>query len=1439
MTRPPCLPLSLFLLTNFAMAALPRVDFDRMGKVGLAGSFAGFDLFQNATSALSFDPATATLLSRAADGSLTRIGATNVGGRITAGCSLGDTFYLAGSFSSIEGVTASNVASYNPSTGSFAALASGGPNGEVDALFCDAKESRVWAGGAFTSPGSSVAVWDPSASSWSPPPFAGLSGAGARVRSITTNSSQSSLFLGGSFLTSFQNGSTFLNFTGNPNVTASIGATPFSHSLVPVPIRPDQIQGSPSSSDPQFADVTKILCPAGPDGPGNSWHGADGIEAVVTIRTFTFTSASGIRMGNTFQSNHGTTAFSVTTIPDNAVRKLTYVDPTTRQNRTCTESCPLLTDSSIPYQDFMFDDPLAITGVLIKLSEFTGSGPGLHIVQILSSGALASSQDDQNIPSCFAPNPSNTTRTGNWAVKQANTGIPGTVQSVVVSEVNVGTAGANGPTFSWLPYVSAGGDYDINMLVPGCANFLDCDERTSVKVTVFPGGGLNPSVKTISQRNQDDATLLIYSGPVFPSTTGSVATIEMRLADNPEGQGSGGKFELVADRIQLVLKSVNGSAAGSGNGAGVGGGRQGFGFYEWPISSSGPAVNASGLLPNTSQTALNAVGFGLFDGAGSSLTASPNSAVVSTVAHHSSGAIVVGGSFNLTAGPASGAANIAIFHNGGLSAVAERGVNGAVSSFVLSDDQLFVGGSFTDSSSGSSQGRMRNIAIYNVATNSWTSMRAGLNGPVTSLGLLNGQVQVMGNFTKIVSDSGGDGADAAGFAMWDINTRNWANPGGYLVGSMSFIANGTSSVQYIAGSVVASRRFGASGLVMLQNSDSDIPKITPLKIQLQDRSDASTSSSSSVSNPRRRHLHNRATAWFSHSSISQLFTRQESTTGPAALPAPPPAPAPAVLAGAFWTNDTARKDVTIVGGNFTVPSAPADAISQSLVAYDPDAGTVTPLKGQSLNGTVRALLVNDNALYVGGTFTLSGLVANGFALYDLAEGQWKVDGVQALQPASGGLVLVRSISQTEAKANTVFVAGSFASAGSLPCQAICSYDTQARQWNTLGSGIRGEVAAVAYAGDKQDILIASGSIVLSDGTAANVAQYHIANMTWAAVGDASSLPGPITAVEVNGGNTSSIFAAGRVSDGSATFMSFWNGVSWRQLDSTLQPNTTVSQLAMVPLQGDHDANGIIQSDRMLMVSGSLFDSSFGNVSSALYDGQSFLPYIVSTSASGASGAVAALFHSFSNFSFNRRKFLAKGVVILISIAIAAGVVFLIALIGILWTLFTRRDDNLQKFDNAAIEDDDESTQHRPSSLLEHINAATRTTILGGLAGGAVAAGKAGSDDDEQEKYPMQERTPGPDGAYAAKDQADPFGPDADESHYVRADTPSDAAGGLMPEESSRPAHARYSFDGTGEGELPMTAGTQLMVLDDRDPAWWYARDVKTGREGVVPAAYLY
>lgn len=91
------------------------------------------------------------------------------------------------------------------------------------------------------------------------------------------------------------------------------------------------------------------------------------------------------------------------------------------------------------------------------------------------------------------------------------------------------------------------------------------------------------------------------------------------------------------------------------------------------------------------------------------------------------------------------------------------------------------------------------------------------------------------------------------------------------------------------------------------------------------------------------------------------------------------------------------------------------------------------------------------------------------------------------------------------------------------------------------------------------------------------------------------------------------------------------------LGSSLEGNSNISQLTMVPLQNTHAANGVIEPDRMLLVSGALVDTTFGIASSALFDGSMFIPYIMSSSASGGSGFISSLFSSLSSFSFTQHR----------------------------------------------------------------------------------------------------------------------------------------------------------------------------------------------------------
>lgn len=717
------------------------------------------------------------------------------------------------------------------------------------------------------------------------------------------------------------------------------------------------------------------------------------------------------------------------------------------------------------YQDFLFQGSRAITGFQLKLSQWRGDGPGLHILQLLSSGAFASAVDTQNSKSCYAPVPSNSTFTGTWNSQQANTNIAGTVQPVLVSQVPIGTSSSNSPTFTWMPYVSASGQYDINLLVPGCDEFQDCDLRTSVKITVFPGGGQQPWVTTVSQRNTQDSVTNIYSGVVVPSSPSFVATITMSLADNPEGSGSNGQYRIVADRVQLLLKSPDIEGT-SPNGSGGAGSKTGFGFLEWPLSVTSLPSTSSGILPNTTQTPLDIAGFDLFNALGGSTSLLSSGAFVNSAVQHPSGTLFLAGRFNLTSGTASGASNIVGFGGGAFHVLSNDGLNGNVSALLLIGNRLYVGGYFTDTATGSTNGALSGVAMYDVTQDQWSALGGGVDGTVSGLGYTNGQVQVVGNFTRVRNGRGDtEGLRVPGIASWAVEAGGWSSSGGYLIGSLDVIVNGTNGkntqdVQYIAGHIASSLRYGANGFALLATGeDGGLPEVTTLNTTL--NSVGSTSSS-----PSRRSVATAQRSFIPSIALRHLFRRQQSSTP---TQTPQSGNSPAVYAGAFWTNSSSKQQVVILGGNFSLPVLGG---ASGLAAYNIETGTLSALPGSAVVGVVRTLLVQGDTLYVGGQFTVQDSDLSGFTIYDLVGGRWAHDGLQSLVTSTGAVV-VRSLSLSEARPNNLIVAGSFDGAGSFPCRAICALDINSKQWTTLGSGLNGgQVSTVVLAGVRSSRCVA-------------------------------------------------------------------------------------------------------------------------------------------------------------------------------------------------------------------------------------------------------------------------------------------------------------------------------------------------------------------------------
>lgn len=295
------------------------------------------------------------------------------------------------------------------------------------------------------------------------------------------------------------------------------------------------------------------------------------------------------------------------------------------------------------------------------------------------------------------------------------------------------------------------------------------------------------------------------------------------------------------------------------------------------------------------------------------------------------------------------------------------------------------------------------------------------------------------------------------------------------------------------------------------------------------------------------------------------------------------------------------------------------------------------------------------------------------------------------------------------------------------------------------------------------------------------------DLKWSTLGPADALPGPATALATDDQDEDRLFVAGVSSEESAQpFLMEWDGSSWTDLSrDTLQSGSEFSQIAFVPLSsntkdGDKD---VIEQDRMLMVSGDLDFSEYGRVSSALFDGSNWMPFLVSATSAGGTGIVAALFYSAEHFRLSTDH-LSVGIVILISIAIALGVVFLVVLIGLLLALKNRKADQKAAYPAAGRYNKDEDVieekGRRPTSLLATLNAATALVAADGATKSAAAKRETGPsqyDDDARsvgsDHLPMA-------GAAPARQSG------SSDDHFFEADG--------MVDEDEEIVRMRYSFE---------------------------------------------
>ncbi|KAL5320553.1 hypothetical protein ACEPPN_011362 [Leptodophora sp. 'Broadleaf-Isolate-01'] len=565
--------------------------------------------------------------------------------------------------------------------------------------------------------------------------------------------------------------------------------------------------------------------------------------------------------------------------------------------------------------------------------------------------------------------------------------------------------------------------------------------------------------------------------------------------------------------------------------------------------------------------------------------------------------------------------NIFAVSGSGATPLADGGLNGAVTSMFLNGTILYVGGQFTNTKSGRATG-LSNVAAYDTSKNAWVALGAGVSGQVSSVVPLvmnittntpEVVITVTGDFQQILAFGSNNSVAVTGFAVWVPSRGNWlqnldlATPSinGQLTAFVDLPDGGT----LFAGSLTSSQ-LSANGAVALSDSLSTLP----IKIQ--------------------------ATQAQSSSSLTKRANIGHNVSG--------------VVTGLFYENG--GRNVTILGGHFSATASNGSVVNNLVFINGSNSDVVTGV-GASLSNdsTILAMAIQEDTLYAGGSIsgTVNGGDVTGLVSFNLITSSF------GTQPPSlsGGNVNAISI---RPGSGDVYAAGSFSAAGSLDCPAVCVFVSTASQWDRPGSNLAGTANAMTWATSTS--LIAGGALTL-DGGNVSLATYDTKSQSWTAAVGASSIPGPVTALTAANSDASQLWVAGTSSNGS-TFLMKFDGTNWNSVGDTLGSGTRIHSLQVLPLSENHDPSDLVSGSQALMLTGSVNLPGFGNASAVLFNGTTFQPFALTSSASNNGGSLSQIFSQRQNFFKTPSGKLAKGFVVLIALAIALGLIFFLVIAGV-------------------------------------------------------------------------------------------------------------------------------------------------------------------------------
>ncbi|OAL56111.1 hypothetical protein IQ07DRAFT_188828 [Pyrenochaeta sp. DS3sAY3a] len=600
--------------------------------------------------------------------------------------------------------------------------------------------------------------------------------------------------------------------------------------------------------------------------------------------------------------------------------------------------------------------------------------------------------------------------------------------------------------------------------------------------------------------------------------------------------------------------------------------------------------------------------------------------------------LYIGGNFSTD----NGRNNIFLVRQGATepSALPGNGLNSQVMTLFHNDSTLYAGGNFTNTKDNNAQGLNGVAALVN---NEWRPLGAGVDGVVLylvpfSLNITNNQPEqvlaVSGFFSRVNAFGNNPATRVVDFAVWVPSRGNWLHNLDFfslaMSGRLMTFADVPGSDPWFGGSV-SSGALLASGSAELNNDNNDLTlRAFPVNIEAQQQ-----------------------TASLRKRAITE--GQNMNTTG--------------IRTGTFYKENGMNK--TILAGHFATTGTDGQNITNVLIIDGSDSDNISGFGEElSANSTFTALAVQDNVLYAGGMVTgqLNNDRVGGIVSYDLAGNKFASIQPPALQ---GENVTVNAIAPRP-KSKDIFVAGQFQSAGALTCPAICIWNTERNQWISPGNNLAGDVSTLIWVAD--NTLLIAGNLTSGQNTT-TILSFDSSNNQFTVIPGASDLPGPVTALTIATDQGDELWAAGHGSDGVAYLQRF-DGSKWMPVDPAIfGQNTDIRGIQVLSLSEEHAESDLIDRQQDLLLMGQINIANFGSASAALFNGTALIPFLLATKGQDGStepGSLSSVFVENPSFFRQSRKYLPQWAVVLISLAIALFLTFLLVVAGVILEWYRKR-----------------------------------------------------------------------------------------------------------------------------------------------------------------------